>query len=421
MSKRNRLVVTSGIALAALTGALLVSGCGKKKTEGETAAPSAPTSNTPGVTATEIKIGQTMPYSGALAAYGAIGKTEVAFFKMINEKGGINGRKINLISYDDAYTPPKTVELTRKLVEGDGVAFLFGSVGTAANTAVQPYLNEKKIPQLFIATGADKWADPAKNPWTIGWQPSYRTEATIYARYILKEKPDAKVCVLFQNDDFGKDYITGLKDGFGNQYDKFVIKTASYEVTDPTVDSQIVTLQGAGCDTLISAATPKWGAGSIRKVADIGWKPLFFISNVSASITAVMTPAGLDKSTGVITGLYLKDPKDPAMATDPGMMEYRAFMKQYAPAELNPDDANAVFAYGVSLSLVQVLKQAGNDLSRESIMKQAASLSKLTVPVGIPGIEINTSATDFRPFAQMQLGRFNGTSFERFGDVLSAE
>jgi branched-chain amino acid transport system substrate-binding protein len=402
-------------------GVLLVSGCGKKKTEGEAPAASAPTSNTPGVTATEIKIGQTMPYSGSLAAYGAIGKGEIAFFKMINEKGGINGRKVNLISYDDAYTPPKTVEQTRKLVEGDGVAFLFGSVGTAANTAVQPYLNEKKIPQLFIATGADKWADPAKNPWTIGWQPSYRTEATIYARYILKEKPDAKVCVLFQNDDFGKDYITGLKDGFGNQYDKFVIKTASYEVTDPTVDSQIVTLQGAGCDTLISAATPKWGAGSIRKVADIGWKPLFFISNVSASITAVMTPAGLDKSTGVITGLYLKDPKDPAMATDPGMMEYRAFMKQYAPADLNPDDANVVFAYGVSLSLVQVLKQCGNDLSRENIMKQAASLSKLTVPVGIPGIEINTSATDFRPFAQMQLGRFNGTSFERFGDVLSAE
>ena len=403
MSRRNRLVVTSGITFAALTGVLLVSGCGKKKATDE------------------IKIGQTMPYSGPLAAYGTIGKTETAFFKMINEKGGINGHKINLISYDDAYTPPKTVEQTRKLVEGDGVAFLFGSVGTAANTAVQPYLNEKKIPQLFIATGADKWADPAKNPWTIGWQPSYRTEATIYARYILKEKPDAKVCVLFQNDDFGKDYITGLKDGFGAQYDKFVIKTASYEVTDPTVDSQIVTLQGAGCDTLVSAATPKWGTGSIRKVADIGWKPLFFISNVSASITAVLAPAGLDKSTGVITGLYLKDPKDPAMATDPGMMEYRAFMKQYAPADLNPDDANAVFGYGVSLSLVQVLKQAGNDLSRENIMKQAASLSKLVVPVGIPGIEINTSATDFRPFSQMQLGKFNGTSFERFGDVLSAD
>ena len=429
MSNRNTLVVTSGFTLAALTGVLLVSGCGKKKADSEPgpagAAPaaSAPAaaSGTPGVTATEIKIGQTMPYSGALSAYGAIGKGETAFFKMINEKGGINGRKINLISYDDAYAPPKAVEQTRKLVESDGVAFVFGSVGTATNTAVQGYLNENKVPQLFVATGADKWADPAKNPWTIGWQPSYRTEAKIYARYLLKEKPAAKICVLFQNDDFGKDYLAGLKDGFGEQYDKLVIKTASYEVTDPTVDSQVITLQAAGCDTLVSATTPKAAVGTIRKVADIGWKPLFLMSNVSVSVTSVFTPAGLEKSTGIITGLYLKDPKDPAMASDPGMIEYRAFMKQYAPPELNPEDANAVFAYGVSVSLVQVLKQCGNDLSRENIMKQAASLSKLAVPVAIPGVEITTTATDFRPFSQMQLGRFNGNSFERFGDVLSAD
>jgi len=430
MSNRNGLVITSGIRLAALTGVLLVSGCGsKKKAEGEpagagaTPAPGAPaaTSNAPGITATEIKIGQTMPYSGPLSSYGAIGKTETAFFRMINEKGGINGRKINLISYDDAYTAPKAVEQTRKLVEGDGVAFVFGSVGTATNTAVQGYLNEHKVPQLFIATGADKWADPAKNPWTIGWQPSYRTEAKIYARYLLKEKPAAKICVLYQNDDFGKDYLAGLKDGFGEQYDKLVIKTASYEVTDPTVDSQVITLQASGCDTLIGGETPKAAVGTIRKVADMGWKPLFLMSNVSVSVTAVFTPAGLEKSTGIITGLYLKDPKDPAMASDAGMTEYRAFMKQYAPPELNPEDANAVFAYGVSMSLVHVLTQCGNDLSRENIMKQAASLSKLVVPVAVPGVEITTSATDFRPFSQMQLGRFNGTSFERFGDVLSAD
>jgi branched-chain amino acid transport system substrate-binding protein len=425
MFKANRLVVTS---LAALTGVLLVSGCSKKKPEGESAGsateaatPAASAeSGTPGVTATEIKLGQSMPYSGPASAYGQIGKTEVAYFKMINEKGGINGRKVTLLSYDDAYVPAKAVEQTRKLVENDNVLAVVNSVGTANNTAVQPYLNQKKVPQLFVATGADKWADPEKNPWTMGWQPSYRTEAKVYAKYLLKDKPNAKVCVLFQNDDFGKDYLAGLHDALGENFDKVVIKTASYEVTDPTVDSQIVTLQGAGCDTLVSATTPKAAAGAIRKVADIGWKPTFFMSNVSVSQSAVLKPAGLDKSTGIITAQYLKDFSDPGNANDAGMNEYREFMKQYLP-DSDPNDTNTLFGFGVANTLVQVLKQCGNDLSRANLMKQAASLQHFVTPVSIPGIEINTSATDFRPFSQMHLAKFNGTSFEKFGELVSAD
>ncbi len=410
MSKRNWFVGTTAPRLAALIGGCLIlaAGCGKKD------------SGTPGVTATEIKIGQTMPYSGNASAYGVIGKTETAYFKMINDKGGINGRKINLVSLDDGYAAPKTVEQTRKLVENEGVAFIFGSVGTAANTAIQKYLNDKQVPHLFIATGADKWADPQNHPWTIGWQPSYRTEAKIYARYLSKEKPDAKLCVLYQNDDFGKDYLTGLKDALGAQYDKVVVKTASYEVSDPTVDSQIVALQGAGCDTLLTAATPKFGAQSIRKVFDLGWKPTHFISNVSASLTAVLQPAGLDKSTGLITALYLKDNNDPNNANDAAMNDYRAFAKQYL-AGVDPNDLNAVYGYGVSWSLVKVLEACGNDLSRANVMKQATSLSKLAAPVLITGIVIDTSATDFRPISQMRLARFNGTNFASFSDLISGD
>ena len=280
--------------------------------------------DTPGVTATEIKIGQTMPYSGPASAYGVIGKGEAAFFKMINETGGINGRKINLISVDDGYAPPKTVEQARKLVESEGVAFMFQTLGTAPNTAIQKYLQQKGVPQLFVATGADKFGDP-KNNWTMGWQPSYRIESRIYGRYMLKEKPDAKVCVLYQNDDFGKDYLIGLKEALGDKYATMVVKEVSYEVTDATIDSQVVSMQASGCNTLITAATPKFAAQTIRKVFDIGWKPLHFMSNVSVSIAAVLTPAGLDKSVGIITGAYLKDPSDPAFKDDPGMNEWRAF------------------------------------------------------------------------------------------------
>jgi branched-chain amino acid transport system substrate-binding protein len=360
-----------------------------------------------------------MPYSGPASAYGVIGKSEVAFVKMINDKGGINGRKINLVSLDDGYAAPKAVEQTHKLVESEGVAFVFNSVGTANNTAVQQYLNGKKVPQLFVATGADKWGDPEHFPWTIGYQPSYRTEAQIYAKYVLKEKPDAKMCLLFQNDDFGKDYLKGLQEGFGDKFEKIVIKNASYEPTDPTVDSQIVTLQGAGCDTLLAATTPKFGAQAIRKVADLGWKPLFFISNVSVSLTSVLKPAGVDKAIGIITGAYAKDPSDPAMANDAGMKEYLAWAKQYLPGDVDANDVNAVYGYSVGTTLVQVLTACGSDLSRANIMKQAANLQHATTPVLIQGIEVNTSASDFRPIQQMQLRKFNGTNFEPFGEVIT--
>ena len=412
MSKRNWFIVTTAPRLAALTGvciALVAAGC---KKGGDAAA-------TPGVTATEIKIGQSMPYSGPASAYGVIGKSEVAFFKMINDKGGINGRKINLVSLDDSYAAPKAVEQTHKLVESEGVAFVFNSVGTANNTAVQKYLNDKKVPQLFVATGADKWGDPEHFPWTIGYQPSYRTEAQIYAKYVLKEKPDAKMCLLFQNDDFGKDYLKGLQEGFGDKFEKIVIKNASYEPTDPTVDSQIVTLQGAGCDTLLAATTPKFGAQAIRKVADLGWKPMFFISNVSVSLTSVLKPAGVDKATGIITGAYAKDPSDPAMANDAGMKEYLAWAKQYLPGDVEASDVNAVYGYSVGTTLVQVLTACGSDLSRANVMKQAANLQHATTPVLIQGIEVNTGASDFRPIQQMQLRKFNGTNFEPFGEVIT--
>jgi branched-chain amino acid transport system substrate-binding protein len=415
-----------GLALVAV----LAGGCGKKKegagggeasgsASGGAASGGAPAAATPGVTATEIKIGQSLPYSGPASAYAVLGRGETAYFKMINDKGGIKGRRLTLISLDDSYSPPKTVEQTRKLVEQDGVAFMFGTVGTAHNTAIQPYLEQKKVPQLFVATGAHKFTDPA-HPWTIGWQPSYLVESTLYARHILQDKPDAKVCVLYQNDDFGKDFLAGLHKGFGDQYDKLVVKTASYEVTDPTVDSQLVTLQAAGCGVLVTAATPKFGAQTIRKIFDIGWKPQHYLSNVSVSINAVLTPAGLDKSTGIITGTYLKDPSDPTLADDAGMNEYREFMKKYLP-EVEPTDVTAVYAYGVSQTLVQVLTQCGDDFSRENIMKQAANLKAFEIGVAVPGAKIETSATDYAPFSQMQLARFNGKSFERFGDVMSAD
>lgn len=430
MSKRNWFVTSRSVLLVALASVLVAGACEKKKPDAAPPAPNTPAGSagataptpaapaTPGVTADTIKIGQTMPYSGPASAYGVIGKTHQAYVKMLNSKGGVNGRKIELISLDDSYAPPKTVEQIRKLVEQDNVAFIFNSLGTPSNTAIQKYLNEKKVPQLFVATGADKWADPQNFPWTMGWQPSYRTEAHIYSRYLEKEKPNAKLCVLYQNDDFGKDYLTGLKEGLGDKHDKVVVKTASYEVTDPTVDSQVVSLQAAGCDTLLTAATPKFAAQTIRKVFDIGWKPLHLLSNVAISQAAVLKPAGLEKSVGIVTAGYLLDPACPAEADMPGMKEYRAFMKEWAP-DLDPLDGSSVYAYGVITTLVQVLTQAGNDLSRENIIKQAANLQKFTIPVSVPNIELNTSGTDFRPFAQMQLAKFNGTCFVGFGDVLS--
>ncbi len=374
----------------------------------------------PGVTATEIKIGNTMPYSGPASAYGVIGKGETAFFNMLNEQGGVNGRKINFISLDDGYSPPKTVEQARRLVEQENVAFLFNTLGTPSNTAIQRYLNQKKIPQLFVATGADKWGNYKEFPWTIGWQPSYRTEAQIYAKYILKEKPNAKIGVLYQNDDFGKDYIAGLKDVLRDKYAKMVVKEVSYEVTDPTVDSQIVTLQGSGADTLVTAATPKFAAQAIRKVYDIGWKPLHFLTNVSISVASVMTPAGPEKGVGIITGAYGKDPTDPRWKDDPGMKQWRAFMTKYLP-DADQTDANYVYAYGVSLTMQQVLKQCGNDFSRENVTKQAANLHDLELPTALPGIKVNTGPTNYHPIRQMQLQKWDGKTWQLFGEVISGE
>ena len=372
---------------------------------------------TPGVTASAIKIGNTMPYSGPLSSFAAIGRAEAAVFKMVNEQGGIDGRKIDFISLDDAYSPPKTVEQIRKLVEEDNVAFIFNSLGTPPNTAIEKYLNDRKIPQLFVATGADKWGNYKQFPWTIGYQPSYRIEARIYAKYILQHKPDAKLGFLYQNDDFGKDYLLGVKDVLGDKFDKMVASSVSYEATDPTVDSQIVSLQSAGADTLIAAAGPKPAAQAIRKVYDIGWKPLFFLSNVSVSVAAVIKPAGVEKAVGVVTAYWGKDPTDPAWNDDPGMKQWRAFMAKYLP-DADQTDVNYVYGYGVALLMVHVLQQCGNDLSRANIMRQATNLHDLEGPLLLPGMRINTSPTNYHPIQQMQLARWNGKTWERFGELI---
>ncbi len=372
----------------------------------------------PGASDTEIKIGQTMPYSGPASAYGTIGKAEAAYFAMINDKGGVNGRKINLISRDDGYSPPKTVEAVRKLVEEDQVLLTFNVLGTPPNTAVQGYLNENKVPQLFVATGADKWNDPKKFPWTMGWQPSYRIEARIYGRYILKNFPNAKVAIVYQNDDFGKDYLAGLKEGLGDKAAKMLVATQSYETTDPTIDLQIVALQGSGADTLLVAAIPKFAAQAIRKVADLGWKPHFFITNVSASVKAVMQPAGIDKSQGIITAGYLKDPNDPQWQNSTEYKDWLEWMKKYY-AGGSLADVNNVYGYSAAETLVAVLKASGNNLTRDNIMKQAASIHDLKLPMALPGIVVSTSATDFAPIKQMQLQKFEGETWKLFGEVIS--
>ena len=326
----------------------------------------------PGVSDTEIKIGNTMPYSGPASAYGTIGKAEAAYFTMVNEQGGINGRKINFISRDDGYSPPKTVEVVRKLVEEDQVLLIFNPLGTPPNTAIRGYLNENKVPQLFVATGADKWNDPKDFPWTMGYQPSYRIEARIYGRYILKELPNAKIALLYQNDDFGKDYLIGLREGLGDKADKMIVATKTYETSDPTVDSQIAALQGSGADVLVTAAIPKFAAQAIRKVYDIGWKPSHFVSNVSSSVGAVMKPAGPEKAIGVISATYGKDPTDPQWQDAPDMKEWLAWMKKYYPAG-NITDASNTYGYGVAYLMVAVLKACGDDLTRENVMKKGGA------------------------------------------------
>jgi branched-chain amino acid transport system substrate-binding protein len=373
----------------------------------------------PGVTATEIKIGNTMPYSGPASAYGVVGREHAAFFRMINDRGGINGRRINFISLDDGYSPPRTVEQTRRLVEEEGVAFMFQGLGTPTQTAVRPYLNARGVPQLFVATGADKWADPEHYRWTMGFIPSYRLEAVIYGKYLLRQKPAAKIGILYQNDDFGKDYLVGLKQVLGARYAAMVVKEVSYEATDPTIDSQVITLQSSGVDVVITAALPKFAAQAIRKLADLDWKPLHLITYVSASIPGVLAPAGLQNAVGVISTAWYKNDTDPQWANDPGMKEWRAFMKAYMPnADLS--DGNYPSTYSVSLALAQVLRQCGDDLSRENIMRQAAALHDLALPTALPGITASTSPTSYHPVHALRMMRFDGKSWELFGTVISA-
>ena len=370
-----------------------------------------------GATDKEIKIGQTMPYSGPASAYGTIGKTEQAYMKMINDQGGINGRKINLISLDDGYSPPRAVEQVRKLVEQEEVLLLWQTLGTPTNSAIHKYVNQKKIPHLFLATGATKWGDPKNFPWTIGGQPAYQTEAHIYARYLLKIKPDAKIAVLYQNDDYGKDYLKGLKDGLGDKAAKMIVGEVTYEVTDPSVDSQIVTLKGTGADTLFHFSTPKFAAQSIRKVYDIGWKPLQFINNVSAQVQSVLIPAGVEKAIGLLTALYMKDINDPQWADSKDIKDYFAFMKKYYP-EGDPKEYNNAYGYMQSSMLMQALKQCGNDLTRENVMRQAANLKNLELPILLPGIKVNTSPTDYYPIEQQMMAKFDGKEWKNFGDLL---
>jgi branched-chain amino acid transport system substrate-binding protein len=373
----------------------------------------------PGVTATEIKIGHTNPYSGPASAYGTIGKVEAAYFKKINDEGGINGRKINFISLDDGYSPPKTVEMVRRLVEQDQVLLVFQPLGTPTNSAIQKYLNQQKVPHLFVATGATKWGDPQNFPWTMGWQPTYQAEGKIYAQYIMKNVPNAKVGILYQNDDYGKDYVKGLKDGLGANASKIIVSEQTYEVTDPTVDSQIVNLKSSGANVFYNVTIPKFAVQAIKKSHDIGWKPLHLLNSVSSSVGVVLRPAGIDASKDIITSRYIKDPTDPAIKNDPAYKDWLAFMQKYYPDGSITDDFN-VYGYSVAQTLVHVLKQAGNDLSRANVMKQAASIKDLTIPMLLPGIKVNTSASDFYPIEQEQLSKFDGERWVNFGEIFDA-
>jgi branched-chain amino acid transport system substrate-binding protein len=373
-----------------------------------------------GATDTEIKVGNIMPYSGPASAYGVIGKVEAAYFNKINAEGGINGRKINFISYDDTYSPPKAVEQVRKLVEGDEVLIVFQSLGTPSNTAIQGYLNKKAVPQLFVATGATKWGDPEHFPWTMGWAPTYQAEGRIYAKYILQNKPDGKIAIMYQNDDYGKDYLKGLKDGLGAKAASMIVAEESYEVSEPTIDSHIVKLKSTGADIFYNVTTPKFAAQAIKKVVEIGWKPMHILNSVASSVGATLKPAGLDNSQGIISATYGMDPTDPQWKDNPNMKEWVAFMDKWNPSGDKTDAGNA-YGYNVARTLVQVLKQCGDDLTRANIMKQAASLKDFEPGLLLPGVKINTSKTDFYPIEQLQLERFKGDTWELFGPVISGE
>jgi branched-chain amino acid transport system substrate-binding protein len=372
----------------------------------------------PGATDTEIKIGNINPYSGPASAYGLIGKTIAAYFKKVNAEGGVNGRKINFISYDDGYSPPKAVEQARKLVESDEVLLIFQSLGTPSNSAIHKYMNAKKVPQLFPATGATKWGDPKNFPWTMGWQPNYQSEARIYAKYLLDKYPNAKIGILYQNDDYGKDYVKGMKDGLGAKAQTMIVSEQPYETTDPTVDSQVINLKASGADVFFNVTTPKFAAQAIRKAAEIGWKPLHLLNNVSNSVGSVLKPAGMENAKDVVSTAYYKDPTDPTWKNDAGFKRWEEFMAKYFP-EGDKSSSFTVYGYSVAQTLVQVLKQCGDNLTRENVMKQAANLKDFEPEMLLPGIKVNTSPTDFYPIKQMQLMRFNGQRWELFGPVLS--
>ena len=372
-----------------------------------------------GATDTEIKIGNIMPYSGPASAYGVIGKTEEAYFRKINAEGGIHGRKINFVSYDDGYSPPKAVEQARKLVESDEVLAVFNPLGTPSNSAIQKYMNAKKVPQLFVATGATKWNDPKNFPWTMGWQPSYQSEARIYAKYLLKEKPDGKIAVLYQNDDFGKDYLKGLKEGLGARA-SMIVAEESYETSEPSIDNHIVKLKATGADVFFSVTTPKFAAQAIKKLAEIQWQPMHLVVNVSTSVGSVMKPAGFENSQGILSAAYAKDGADSQWDNDPGMKKFLAFLEKYYP-DGNKLDASVVYGYGAAQTMAKVIEMCGDDLTRANVMKQAASLKDFEPDTLLPGVKINTSATDFAPIEQLQMQRFKGDKWELFGDIISGE
>ncbi len=372
----------------------------------------------PGVTDHEIKVGNTGPYSGPASSYGTVNKAEAAYYKMINAQGGVNGRKINFVSYDDAYTPPKTVEMTRKLVEEDHVLFVAGSLGTPTNTAIWRYMNEHKVPQLFVGTGATKWDDPKHHPWTIGWQPNYQSEGRIYAAYVLKNKPDAVIGVLYQDDDFGKDYLKGVLDGLGPKHASMVKVKATYETTDATVDSQVVQMKSAGCNVIINTAIEKFAAQAIRKAAQIEWKPLHVLSGIGNSVAGTLKPAGLENSKGIVSDFFVKDPTDPEWHNDAGYKWWVGFMDKWYPEGDKTDGAN-VYGPSVAATVIQVLKQCGSTLTRENVIRQAASLHHFTVPMLLPGITINTTPTDFAPIKQVQMARFDGERWQLFGPLLN--
>jgi branched-chain amino acid transport system substrate-binding protein len=363
----------------------------------------------------EIKVGHIGPYSGPASAYGAIGKTISGYIEKVNAEGGVNGRKIKLITLDDAYNPAKTVEQARKLVEEEEVLLVFNPLGTPSNSAIHKYMNAKKVPQLFVATGATKWGDPKNFPWTMGWQPTYQAEGKIYAAHLLESKPNAKIGILYQNDDYGKDYLKGFEDGLGDKAKTMIVSKLTYEVTDPTVDSQLLSLKASGADAFFNITTPKFAAMVIKKNAEIGWKPLHYLNNVSASVSAVMTPAGLENGVGVITSAYAKDPTDPQWDNDPAKKDWVEFMKKYNPT-VNLGDANGVYGYSVAQTLVAMLKACGDNLTRDNIMKQSASLD-LILPMLLPGVNVKTGPDDFYPIEREQLAKFDGKTFVRFGKI----